>query len=154
MTDTLIGHNNPPAEIAEIVREAQQARDLRDAAKEAEDKAKAPWLHRAAEAAAPHRKEWEQHNGHYTNLSSQVGKWQAKQRTANPFADPKEVSRIIIDGEVAATIRTTESFEIIKADMVPREFCEPSDAKIKAALALGKEVPGVAKAQKHSVVIR
>lgn len=149
-----IGHNHPEDPIMDVVREAQQARDLRDKAKIAEERAKAPWLQRAEDAGRDHHREWEGHHSRYGSLCVQIGKWQEKQRQANPFADAREQSRVIIDGEVAATVRGTEVIEIVKPDMVPREFCSPDEAKIKAELRMGREVPGVIKRTRYSVMVR
>jgi hypothetical protein len=39
--------------------------------------------------------------------------------------------------------RTVMSFEVTNPELVPREYCTPNDALIRAALKDGKEVPGV-----------
>ncbi len=150
-----IGHNNPPETIEEIVRAAQQTKDLMEMAKDRADKAAAPWNIKAQEASAPHRAEQQRLDDLYRNRVAQIARWQEKQRRANPFADAKEVARVIIDGEVAVTSRETQGFEIIKADMVPRDLCKPDDAKIKAKLALSEdEVPGVRRTVKYGTVVR
>jgi len=44
---------------------------------------------------------------------------------------------------VKAGVRTVTKFEIVNALEVPRQYCEPSDKLIRAAVLEGKEVPGV-----------
>lgn len=151
----MTGHNRPPPEtIEDVVLAARQARDLRDLATKGIKNAEQPWLKKAEEASKPFRIEHEEHAKHYANLSTKVARWQEQMRDTNPFADPKDVSRVIIDGEVAATSRETETFEIVDPKAVPHEFCSPSEAKIKAELAMGREVPGVKRVKKYSVMIR
>lgn len=45
--------------------------------------------------------------------------------------------------KVKAGVRTVTKFEVTDATAVPREFCVPSDQLIRAAVAEGREVPGV-----------
>lgn len=45
--------------------------------------------------------------------------------------------------QVKAGVRTVTKFEITEDYLVPREYCEPSDKLIRAAVADGKEIPGV-----------
>lgn len=150
-----VGDNNPPEPtIVDIVLQARQAKDDIEIIKADVDRLEAPFRVQMAAASADLRAELATAKEQLASLTAKIKVWQEKQRRANPFADGKEVSRVIIDGEVAATTRATESFEIIKEEMVPRELCSPNDTKIKAALALGKEVPGVRKHVVYSTVVR
>jgi len=46
--------------------------------------------------------------------------------------------------QVKTGARTVTTFEITEPDLVPREYCEPVDKLIRAAVTAGKTVPGVA----------
>jgi hypothetical protein len=82
-------------------------------------------------------------------LKREVGDWQKKQQKDNPFADPKDVSRVLVDGKIRATIQETAAFDIVAPAEVPREYCSPDRNKIGAAVAgahaIGKAavIPGV-----------
>lgn len=150
-----IGDNNPPEEtIAELVLLARQARDTMDKLEDQAEKAEAPFLKLGQEASAEYWADHAHHDMLYRATVARIAKWQERQRVANPFADPKEVSRVIIDGEVAATTRKIDSFEVFKPELVPRELCKPDEAKIKAALSKGEDVPGVAPKTKFSTIVR
>lgn len=152
-----IGHNKPPEEtIEEVVRTAQQTRDLAQRTKAAIVAIEAPFLEQAKAASSRLRGELTHLDGAYDGLVSKVARWQEARRKEQPFADPKEMSRVIIDGEVEATARANHGVEIFKPDMVPRELCKPDDAKIKAVLAADPkaEIPGVRRTTKYSTIIR
>lgn len=54
------------------------------------------------------------------------------------------LSRVVEGGKVVASGSVHWKHEVIDASLVPRAYCSPDDAKLKAALALGvREIPGV-----------
>lgn len=69
---------------------------------------------------------------------------------------PIELSRQRGDFGSLATIRTTWEFEIINAVEVPREYCVPSEALIRAAIRAGgvRAIPGLRIYQREQTVIR
>jgi hypothetical protein len=52
------------------------------------------------------------------------------------------------------SVRQVTKFEVVNADLVPRELCSPDLDKIKLALSTGREVPGVRVYQEAQVTAR
>lgn len=54
------------------------------------------------------------------------------------------IARVVpVAPPVGVSVRQVSRFEVTNPDLVPREFCKPDEDKIKAALMLGQQVPGV-----------
>lgn len=52
------------------------------------------------------------------------------------------------------SVRQVTKFEVVNADLVPHEFCSPDLDKIKLALSVGREVPGVRVFQEAVIAAR
>jgi len=52
------------------------------------------------------------------------------------------------------SVRQVTKFEIVNADLVPRELCSPDPDKIKLAISAGREVPGIRIFQEDQVTAR
>lgn len=79
-----------------------------------------------------------------TKIAARVGKGTLKAETAidkiSALATPDER---VATGAGSVSFRTVRKFELTNLALVPLEYHELSEAKIKTALKLGVEVPGV-----------
>lgn len=68
-----------------------------------------------------------------------------KKRVADEKAADEEAKRKAAEdnARVKTGARTVTSFVIVNSEIVPREYCVPSDALIRSAIKQGIEVPGV-----------
>lgn len=68
-----------------------------------------------------------------------------KQRKADEEAaeDARKKAESEKRNRVKTGVRTVTNFEVTEPWLVPREYCEPSDKLIRAAIKDGKDVPGV-----------
>lgn len=64
-------------------------------------------------------------------------------RLAKDAADAQARADALARAQSAKGIRTERLFEIVDAAALPREFLDPSESKIRAAVKAGREIPGV-----------
>lgn len=78
----------------------------------------------------------------------------------------EEIGAILIEGvaqapkgyrsdEATTSVKARWVFEVVKPEMLPREYLEPAVAKIRAAVAAGvREIPGVDIREEDQVIVR
>lgn len=93
-------------------------------------------------------------------VEAKIGDYQRKvadeeRKHWEALAKPAELIRAHGAMGAIATVRTTWEFEIENAALVPRQYCQPSDGLIRAAVKGGERaIPGVRIYQRESTVVR
>jgi hypothetical protein len=79
----------------------------------------------------------------------------SRQQTALAVNEPPPAPKGYKSDEATTSVKGRWVFEVVRPDMIPREYLEPAPQKIRAAVAAGvRDIPGVLITQEDQVIVR